>query len=42
MCLYQIGSSSHLAPFSLFAGANKTNVAYNLLLHTLDVIFIEI
>ena len=36
MCFYQIGSSSHLAHFNLI-GSNKTNVAYNLLLNTLDV-----
>ena len=29
-------------PLALFAGANKTNVAYNLPLHTLEVFFIEI
>ena len=29
-------------PLTLLAGSNKTNIAYKLLLHTLDVFFMEI
>ena len=41
MCLYQTGSSSHSALLTLIAGSNLTNVAHNLILHSIEVFFME-
>ena len=41
MCFYQIVLVAIWHPLTLFASSNKTNVAYNLLLHTVDVFFME-